>query len=57
MKVEEILYEQDIRPHSRTLDPVNFARYFLRNGTIQGKRDGVKALDRQLYIKNRFNSS
>jgi DNA invertase Pin-like site-specific DNA recombinase len=54
---EEILYEQDISPHSRPLDPVNFARYILTNGTIQEKRDLVKALDRQLVIKNRFISS
>lgn len=54
---EEILYEQDISPHSRPFDPVNFARYILTNGTIQEKRDLVKALDRQLVIKNRFISS
>lgn len=54
---EEILYEQDISPHSRPLDPVNFARYILTNGTVQEKRDLVKALDRQLVIKNRFITS
>ena len=54
---EEILYEQDISPHTRPLDPVNFARYILINGTIQEKRDLVKALDRKLVIKNRFISS
>lgn len=54
---EEILYEQDISPHSKPLDPVNFARYILTNGTIQEKRDLVKALDRHLFIKNRFITS
>jgi DNA invertase Pin-like site-specific DNA recombinase len=54
---EEILYEQDISPHTRPLDPVNFARYILTNGTIQEKRDLVIALNRQLVIKNRFISS
>lgn len=54
---EEILYEEDINPNSRPLDPVNFARYVLTNGTIQEKRDLVLALDRQLYIKNRFISA
>jgi DNA invertase Pin-like site-specific DNA recombinase len=54
---EEILYEQDINPISKPLDPVNFARYILTNGTIQEKRDLVTALDRQLYIKNRFISA
>lgn len=54
---EEILYEQDINPNSRPLDPVNFARYILTSGTIQEKRDLVQALDRQLYIKNRFIST
>lgn len=54
---EEILYEQDINPNSKPLDPVNFARYILTSGTIQEKRDLVKALDRQLYIKNGFISS
>jgi hypothetical protein len=29
----------------------------LSNGTIEEKRDLVKALDRQLYIKDRFISS
>jgi site-specific DNA recombinase len=51
---EEILYEQDISPNSRPLDPVNFARYILTSGTIQEKRDLVNALNKQLYIKNRF---
>ncbi|MGI8420357.1 MAG: hypothetical protein ACR2LN_07000 [Candidatus Levyibacteriota bacterium] len=51
---EEILYEQDINPNSRPFDSVNFARYILTNGTIQEKRDLVTALDRHLYIKNRF---
>lgn len=51
---EEILYEQDINPNSRPLDPVNFARYILTSGTIQEKRDLVQALDRQLYIKDQF---
>lgn len=54
---EEILYEQDINPNSRPLDPVNFARYILTSGTIQEKRDLVLALDRQLCIKNQFISS
>lgn len=54
---EEILYEQDINPNSRPLDPVNFARYILTSGTIQEKRDLVKSFDRQLYIKNRFISA
>lgn len=51
---EEILYEQDISPNSKPLDPVNFARYILTSGTIQEKRDLVSALDKQLYIKNQF---
>ena len=51
---EEILYEQDINPNNRPLDPVNFARYILTNGTIQEKRDLVLALGRQMYIKNKF---
>jgi hypothetical protein len=54
---EEILYEQDISPQSRPLDPVNFARYILTSVTIQEKRDLIKALDKQLYIKNRFISA
>lgn len=35
---EEILYEQDINPNIRPLDPVNFARYILNSGTIQEKK-------------------
>lgn len=54
---EEILYEQDINPNSRPLDLVNFARYILTSGTIQEKRDLIKALDKQLYIKNKFLTS
>jgi len=54
---EEILYEQDINPNSVPLDPVNYARYIFANGTIQEKRDLVAALDRELYIKNRFISA
>lgn len=49
---EEILYEQDINPNGRPIDPVNFARYILYNGTIQEKRDLVLALGRQMYIRN-----
>ena len=51
---EEILYEQDISPNSRPLDPVNFARYILTNGTTGEKRDLVIALGKQMYIKNKF---
>lgn len=51
---EEILYEEDINPNSRPLDPVNFARYVLTNGTIQEKRDLVLSMGKQLYIKNKF---
>ncbi|AKM82914.1 hypothetical protein A2422_03000 [Candidatus Woesebacteria bacterium RIFOXYC1_FULL_31_51] len=54
---EEILYEQDINPNSRPLDPVNFAKYILTSGTIQEKRDLVKALNTQLCIKDRFISA
>ncbi len=50
----EILYEQNINPNSVPLDPVNFARHVLYNGSIQEKRDLVLALGNQLYIKNRF---
>lgn len=54
---EEILYEQDINPNSRPLDPVNFARYILTSGTTEEKRDLIRALDRKLYIKDRFITS
>lgn len=51
---EEVLYEQDISPNSRPLDPVTFARYILYNGTTKEKRDLVIALGKQMYIKNKF---
>jgi DNA invertase Pin-like site-specific DNA recombinase len=51
---EEILCEQNINPNGVLIDPVNFARYILSNGTIQEKRDLVLALGKQMYIKNRF---
>lgn len=51
---EEILCEQNINPNRDLIDPVNFARYILTNGTIQEKRDLVLALGKQMYIKNGF---
>lgn len=49
----EILYEENLRPDDRPLDPVNFARHILLNGTIQEKRDLVLALGKQMYINNK----
>ncbi len=54
---EEVLYKQDINPNCSPLDAVEFAAYILRSGNIDEKRDLVLALDRQLYIKNRFISA
>lgn len=54
---EEVLYEQDISPSSRSFDPVSFSRYILYNGSIQEKRDLVVALGKQMYIKNKFIAS
>lgn len=51
---EEILCEQNINPNRDSIDPVNFARYILMNGSIQEKRDLVLALGKQMYIKNGF---
>ena len=51
---EEILLEQDASPTDVPLDPVNFSRYILNNGTIQEKRDLVSALGKQMYVKNGF---
>jgi len=51
---EEILCEQNINPNGVLIDPVNFTRYILSNGTVQEKRDLVLALGKQMYIKNRF---
>jgi DNA invertase Pin-like site-specific DNA recombinase len=49
---EEILYEQDINPNNIPLDPVNFAKYILYNGTLQEKRDLVCALDAEFLKKD-----
>lgn len=49
---EEILYEQNVNPNSEPIDPVNFARYILYNGTVEEKRDLIRALGKQMYIKN-----
>jgi site-specific DNA recombinase len=49
---EEILCEQNISSESKSLDVVNFTRHIFRNGTVQEKRDLIKALGRQLYIKD-----
>jgi len=54
---EEILYEQDIDPNNTPLDVVNFARHILYNGTIQEKRDLVKALGKPMYIRNQYIAS
>lgn len=51
---EEILCEEDIRPDSKPIDPVNFARYILLSGTIQEKRDLILTLGQPIYIKNKF---
>lgn len=51
---EEILYEQDINPNSESVDPVNFARYILTQGTVQEKRGLVKSLGEVLIIRNEY---
>lgn len=54
---EEVLYEQNINPNNIPLDPVNFAKYILYNGTLQEKRDLVYALNVKLCIKEGFVAS
>lgn len=51
---EEVLYDQEINPNSVPLDPVNFARHVLYNGTVEEKRNLVIALGKQMSIKNKF---
>ena len=44
-------------PIHDSLDIVNFARYILYSGTIQEKRDLVKALGKPMYIHNQHIAS
>lgn len=50
---EEILYHQNINPKTVPLDMKEFAKYTLRYGQIQEKRNLVKALGKQLFIRDR----
>lgn len=50
---EMILIEQDIDPDSKPLELTEYARYAFKNGSMQEKREIVKALGRPLYIHDR----
>lgn len=49
---EEILYQQNINPKCNPMGMKEYSQYILYNGTIEEKRDLVKALGRQMYIQN-----
>ena len=54
---ENILLQQDIDPDQKPMDVFEYAKYALRSGPIQEKREIVKAFGRRLYIHNQFISS
>lgn len=57
-KAREItLLQQDIDPDHVTFGLNEYAHYALRNGSIDEKREIVKALSRGLFISNKFVSS
>lgn len=51
---EMILVEQNIDPDWKPLELAEYARYALKNGSIQEKRELVKALGRPLYIHDQL---
>jgi hypothetical protein len=48
----EVLCEQDINPNSTPLDVVNFTRHISHNGTIQKRRNLMKASGKPMCIHN-----
>ena len=51
---EVILLNQDIDPDYRPLDIYEYSKYALRSGTIDEKREIIKALGGLLYIHQQF---
>ena len=49
-----ILLNQDIDPDSTPLDIYEYSKYALRSGTVDEKREIIKALGGLLYIHQRF---
>ena len=54
---ENILLQQDIDPDQKPMDIFEYAKYALRSGPIQEKREIVKVFGGRLYIHNQFISS
>jgi hypothetical protein len=54
---EEILYHQNINPKTAPLDMKEYAKYTLRYGLIEEKRNLVKALGKQLFIRDQVIST
>ncbi len=50
---EGVLYHQNINPKSIPLDIKEYAKYIFKNGLISEKRNLVKALGKQLFIRDR----
>lgn len=50
---EMILLQQDINPDHKPLNIIEYAKYALRNGEKQEKREIIKALGNTMYIHNR----
>lgn len=47
---EMILLQQDINPEHQPLDIKEYAKYALRNGSTEEKREVVKAFGNLLYL-------
>lgn len=54
---ENILLQQDIDPEYKPFDLFEYAKYALRNGSIQEKRGITKLFGGNLYIHNQYVSS
>lgn len=50
---ETVLLQQDINPDHQPLDIFEYAKYALRQGEMQEKREVIKSLGGLLYVHNK----
>lgn len=50
---DQVLLHQDIDPDSKPMDLRDYARYALKDGTMEQKQQLIQLFNNQLYIKDK----
>lgn len=50
---DQVLLHQDIDPDSKSMDVRDYARYALKDGAMEEKRQLIQLFNNQLYIKDK----